>query len=332
MLIFLYGTDDYRSRKKLNEFKDKFVREIDASGQNIITLEGEKVEYGRIREAISASSLLVKKNLVIVKNVFENKSETIFEELSAMIKDKKFAKNENIIIFWDRVASGDKLAKGKAALFKILAKEKYAQEFKALSNTEAAAWVKKEAEERGGKISREAAAELCGLTGNDFWQISQEIDKLVNYKAGQKLQIGESEKDFQIEVADVKELVSGVFDEKIFALTDAISNKNRAQAFKLFEEQLASGNAGEYILHMISRQIRILLMVRQALDSGVNPRRLGSELKLHPYVAQKSAAQAAKFKLNDLKNIFSRLVEIDYLLKTGQAEANSALNLLMVKI
>ena len=332
MLIFLYGTDDYRSRKKLNEFKDKFVREIDASGQNIITLEGEKTDFDRIREAISASSLLVKKNLVIVKNVFENKSETIFEELSAMIKDKKFLKNENIVIFWDRVASGDKLAKGKAALFKILAKEKYAQEFKALSNTEAAAWVKKEAEERGGKISREAAAELCGLTGNDFWQISQEIDKLVNYKAGQKLQIGESEKDFQIEVADVKELVSGAFDEKIFALTDAISNKNRALAFKLFEEQLASGNAGEYILHMISRQIRILLMTRQALDSGVNPRRLAPELKLHPYVAQKSAAQAAKFKLIDLKNIFSRLVEIDYKLKTGQAEANSTINLLMAKI
>jgi DNA polymerase-3 subunit delta len=83
---------------------------------------------------------------------------------------------------------------------------------------------------------------------------------------------------------------------------------------------------------MISRQIRILLMTRQALDSGVNPRRLAPELKLHPYVAQKSAAQAAKFKLIDLKNIFSRLVEIDYKLKTGQAEANSTINLLMAKI
>jgi len=39
-----------------------------------------------------------------------------------------------------------------------------------------------------------------------------------------------------IDVSDVEELVKGKFDEDIFALTDAISARNKALAIKLLEE------------------------------------------------------------------------------------------------
>ncbi len=61
MIIFLYGEDTFRSRRKLNELKEKFLREVDPSGNSLTILDGEKTELEKINEAISPSSLLSKK-------------------------------------------------------------------------------------------------------------------------------------------------------------------------------------------------------------------------------------------------------------------------------
>jgi len=58
MIIFLYGEDTFLSRRKLNELKEKFLREVDPSGNGLVVLDGEKAAMEEINESISASSLL----------------------------------------------------------------------------------------------------------------------------------------------------------------------------------------------------------------------------------------------------------------------------------
>jgi len=127
-------------------------------------------------------------------------------------------------------------------------------------------------------------------------------------------------------------LVRGNFDENIFALTDAISNKNNSLAAKLLEEQIEAGLADAYLINMIIRQFRILLQIRQALDSGQSSRQMISALRLHPFIVQKGINQVRRFDLDSLKNILSKLVEIDFKMKTGQADARTMLNLLIARI
>jgi DNA polymerase-3 subunit delta len=330
MIIFLYGEDTFRARRKLNEFKEKFLREIDPSGNSLVTLDGESVSLEKINEAVSPASLLVKKRMIIIENLFSNKSQAIFNQFVNLFKKRGI--EDNIIIFLDRVSGAEKLPKYKSELFKALAEQKYAQEFKPLSNTEATAWTKKEVELRGGKISASAAAELTSLLGSDLWQISNEIDKLINYKASQKLHLLDGEKGAIIEAEDVKNLTRGQFDENIFALTDAISARNKQAAARLLEEQVEAGLTESYLLAMIIRQFKILLQIRQALNSGLTSRKIINLLKLHPFVVQKGINQARNFNLNILKNIFSKLVEIDYNAKSGKADIKSALSLLIAKI
>ena len=332
MIIFLYGADTFRSRRKLNELIAKFKREVDPGGSNIAVINGEKADLGKLNEAIVSSSLLVKKRLVVIENVFENKLEAVPSQLLVQLKKHQDGPDSNIIILWSEVGANDALNKAKTELFKFLSKQKYAQEFKILSNTETAAWIKKEVEARGGKIAAAAAIELAVLTACDLWQINNEIDKLVNFKAGQKLQLGETASDFKIEVADVAGLVAGIFDERIFTLTDALANKQRGAAAKLLEEQISSGASAEYILSMIIRQYRILLSVRQAVESGEGPRAIATHLKLHPFVAQKSLGQARNFTLGALKNLLDRLLDIDYRNKSGQADVLTSLDLLIAKL
>jgi len=220
-------------------------------------------------------------------------------------------------------------------LFNFLARQPYAQEFKLLSNIELAAWIKKEVETRGAMITNQAAQTLISLAGNDLWQINNEIDKLINYEAGQEAKLltpSQVQKTKTISEEAIKQLVKGKFDENIFALTDALSNRNRKLASELLGQQYEAGLSDGYLLSMITRQFRILLQVRQALDSRFSSRKIITALKLHPFVAQKSINQVRNFNLASLKSALNKLVEIDYLVKTGQAEAQTLLNLFIQKI
>ncbi|MDD4332517.1 MAG: DNA polymerase III subunit delta [Patescibacteria group bacterium] len=344
MLIFLYGEDSFRSRQKLKEFRKKFTREVDPTGASLSLVDGVKANLGEINEQVSPSSLLAKKRMIVIENIFQNKSTSIFEELEKFLN--KIKNNDNIIIFWDSAvktgkkgnasiinSSGEEksLTVKPAKLFKFLNAQKYAQEFKALSNTELGTWVKKEVETRGGKISPKAVNALAGLVGTDLWQINNEINKLINYKLGTEPQlvVGQS---VEIQLEDVEYLVRGNFSENIFALTDAISAKNKTLAIRLIEEQFEAGLTESYLLSMFVRQFKILLQIRQALETGAKERNIASDLKLHPFVVQKGIAQARNFTLVQLKNIINKLVEADYAMKTGQGDMHTALDLLIAEI
>lgn len=327
MIIFLYGEDTFRSRQKLKELKDKFIKEVDPNGSSLAVVEGETATLEKINEAVGARSLFARKRMIIIERIFANKSEKILEKVFEYFKSKsknKAEDNDNIIIFWDDI-SGAKLEKNK--LFKFLSEQKITQNFKKLSNTETAAWIKSEVQAHDAKIQPPAALALASLFPSDLWQLHNEIEKLVNYKKAQLL----PESEAVISADDVALLSRGKVDENIFALTDAISNRNKALALKLFEQEIEAGMPDVYLLTMIVRQFKILLQVKEAVENKMNPRKIASELQIHPFVVQKCLAQVNGFSLVQLKNIFSKLLEIDKGIKTGQTDFKSAISLLVTK-
>lgn len=349
MIIFLFGQDSYRAKQKLKELKEKFKSQVDLSGSSLTVLDGATVRFNDLAEAIGPSSLLSKKRMIIVEEIFTNKNLGIFNQLLMYLKDSQVGKNDNIVIFIDTTVKIKK-AKNKEVLlkidaqgrekalvgqpldlFKFLIKQKFSQHFNLLPNIEAASWIKKEIAKRGGSISHQALQLLASLIGNDLWQASNEIDKLLNYKAAS---LPKLTKDgvINLDVDDITNLVHGKFDENIFALTDAISNKNKAEAARLFAEQLDNGAAESYLLVMLTRQFKILLGVKQAQSQDQSPRKIASSLKLHPFVAQKVLAQVAGFSLNVLKDILQQLIKIDYLIKTGKMDVSTMFDILLAKI
>lgn len=337
MIIFIYGEDTFQSRRKLKELKNRFAAKFDQSGAGLAVIDGAAATLEKINEAAGPISLFSDKRLVVIENIFLNKKEAIFKELAGYLKEKKLDKisendGGNIIIFWDDLGATEKLPAAKNELFKFLNGQKFRYVFKNLTGAETTVWVKKETEARGGKISRAAAGALAAIAGADLWQANTEIDKLINYKSGQKLKLADGEKGLEITEEDAKKMARGKFDENIFALTDAIGNKNKKLAARLLEEQIGAGLTDSYLLTMVIRQFRILAQIKQALNNGMSPRQIAGTLKLHPFVAQKGAEQAHYFSLPALKNIFNQLVRIDFLIKTGAANAKTGLSLLLAKM
>ncbi len=317
MIISLYGADSFRSRRFLQELKNKFIKDVDPNSHSFSVVDGATATLGSISEQINTGSLFVKKRFVVIENIFKNKSEKIFSELAPYLE--KLAKSDdNILIFRDEDIEGKTMkapAKKLLAFFKL---QPYTQEFKELLPAQLASFIKKEAALYDKDISAPAASLLIDLTGGDLWQISAEVKKL-SFRNDEKIISSEM----------IKEMVPGSYDENIFGLTDAISAKNRKMAISLLEEQYAAGLSDEYLLTMLIRQFKILLQIREALDANTNPADIASRLKVHPYVAKKGAQQARNFSAPVLKDYLNRLVYLDFSNKTGRGDIKTELSLLI---
>ncbi len=322
MIIFLYGEDTFRSKQKLRALKEKFQKDVDKDGSSTIVLDGETTSIEKINEAVGSASLFARKRMIIIEKIFSNKNKTFLKQLEEYFasKDKD---NDNIILLWDDI-SGEKMSRNK--LFKYLSSQKFSQNFKLLSNVEISNWIRAEVEKKGAIINPQAINALIGMFANDLWTLHNEIDILVNFKSGLNKS---SDKKVEIQIEDVNNLEGGKIDENIFALTDAISQKNKALALSLFEKELDAGAVDVYLIHMIIRQFRILLQVRQGVDNGLNARDIASQIKLHPFVVNKSFQQVQNFDLEALKNIFHSLVEIDQGIKTGTSDFKTQISLLI---
>lgn len=322
MIIFLYGPDTFRSQRMLKEMKSKFISDTDHDANSLSLVDGQAATLKEINEKINTGSLFVKKRLVVVENIFKNKKTKIFAELAEYLK-KFSAGEDNIIIFIDEeLNTKDKPLRIDAKkLFTFLNKQKFVQEFKALTNIQVLNFIKKEAAGYQKEMAASAAARLINLTGGDLWLIASEVKKLSFYSP---IKI--------ITESDVKELCVGTVSEDIFALTDALSAKNKAAALKLLEEQYAAGLSDEYLIAMLVRQFKILLQIRTALDNNMSPAEIASGLRLHPFVVKKGLAQARNFSAENLKNYLNKLIHLDFSNKNGRSHIKTELMLLISKL
>lgn len=311
MILFLYGDDTFRSRGKLREFKEKFLKEVDPSGLNLTYLSGERLDLENFTKTILASAFLAKKRMIIIEDLLSrNKNKSFKEDLLNLLLEKN-QRIDNILIFYEskKIASKDKL-------FAFLAAQRYAQEFSPLSSAPLERWLRNEALSRGAKLEAKAVDLLISFLGNDLWQLSAELDKLIAYKFNLQERILNDKAEVIITSQDIKLLVKGKISEDIFALTDALGKKDKKQALHLLHEQLVGGLDPLQLLAMITWQFRILLLAKDLIQNQPQAR-ISSRLNIHPYVAQKAILTCKNFEFGELKQIYQELLGIDIKIKTG---------------
>lgn len=324
MIIFFYGPDTYRSRQKVNELKDKFTNEIDKNSQSLVVLNGSSANLKEIGEKINTGSLFVKKRMVIIENIFENKSDKLLGDLADFLKKKETEQTEtgDIIIFKDDLLEEKKLKKERLKLLSFLKEQKYVQEFKNLSGSALKDFITDLAKKNNRQIESVAIEELIKRTNSDLWRIVSELNKL-------SMLIKEQE---NITLSLIKEQIAGLYDENVFSLMDAISTRNKKLALTILEEQYLAGLSDDYILSMLIRQFKILFQIKSAVSGNFSPLQIANELKLHSYVVKKSLTQVQNFKNNELQARLNFLIDLDFGNKTGQKDLRTELLLFITKL
>jgi DNA polymerase-3 subunit delta len=194
--------------------------------------------------------------------------------------------------------------------------------FALLRGEELRGWIQRRLTERKATIAPRALAVLAESVGSQLWQMTSEIEKLSLY-AGER----------PIEVADVHALVTVTRTTTVFQLVDALMEGRSGDALRLVREQLDGGAAGPYLLTMIARQFRQLLLLRDMQRRGVPRQEMARRLAIRPeHVLGRLLELARRHSDEHLQAAYERLLQADLQIKRGIQDEDTALELLVAEL
>ena len=296
MIYLFFGSDKYRTTERLQKILAE--HRGDAGDININTIDSGYV-FQNIKNEAEALPFLSDKRLLIIKNIFHSKDKTLFDSLAKWLP--------NVPETTDLVFVEEEIPDQRTALYKALAKNGKLEEMSELKPAEAVVWIKKQASERGAAIDPDAASLLQLYCGSDLNRLNTEIDKLVAY-------------DFHITKASVENLVDAGFFNTVFELTDALSERKAKRAIEIMTKTLDSGENEIYLVSMLARQIRNLLIVKDLSSHRLSEAEIVNKTKMHPYVVKKTLSQSRNFTTNQLLSLHGSLVELDLQLKSTSTD------------
>ncbi|MBI2845800.1 MAG: DNA polymerase III subunit delta [Chloroflexi bacterium] len=316
MVYLFHGEDEFTRTQSIGEL-------LSTQGEGVpsepTVLEGQGLTLEGLHLTAGSMPLLGEKRLVIIRDLGLS-----FESGRKSAQAKKFLENlpdylsqlpeSTDLIFLESGALED-----ENPLLEAIAEVKGAKikEFKPPQGSRLVNWINKRAKEQGGKINTHAADTLAAFVGSNLRQLDLEITKLLAY-------VGEE----PIKVEDVRFLVSQTQEANIFALVDALGEKDLETALAELHALLDQGQHPLQILAMIIRQFRLLLQGKELQLQGEGM----AKLRLHPFVARKIESQARKFTRPQLEEIYHHLLDTDLGIKTGRAEPEVALDLLVTEL
>ncbi len=327
MLYILSGQDDFSLNQSLEEIK----RNIGAPAVlavNTTTLDGQQVTLDQLRSVCETVPFFAERRLVIIKGLLER-----FEPNDRTSRRQKTTRTEKqgeyklfgscitripdstvLVLIDGRITNNN-------PLFRELADKAVVKSFPLLRDAKLRQWVQRQVKEAGGSISPQAVDLLTKLVGSNLWIMTSEIDKLILFASGRR-----------IEEEDVKALVS-VQPTNVFAMVDAIVEFKAELAEQLLEQLLQRGAAPAYLLVMLSRQIRMIVRARELRNQEKPQTEIQNKLGLtSEFALSKTLEQASRYSLPRLKEVYSRLLEADLSIKTGRYEGELTLNILVAEL
>lgn len=312
MIYLLYGADELSRSEAVKAFK--LAIPDDLRDLNVTILDGRKLKLDALASACEAFPFLSDRRLVIVEDALKSLR-------SGDVRDAVKAYLPRVPETTDLVFSEREDFDKRSALFTALKKAATVREFQPREGAELQRWLGERARQLGATLQPAAGTLLVEWVGNDSRALSNELYKLAAY-AGASGTI----------TADAVRLLSADMSESsVFTFVDALAARQLGPALALLHALLDDGQAAQYLLFMVGRQMRILVQLKELADRRLRPDQMASELKQNPFVVRKALDQARQFTPDLLLRLHDRLVEFDHWSKTGRIDAETALELLVAE-
>ena len=172
-------------------------------------------------------------------------------------------------------------------------------------------WVGEQFARAGANADGGACRALIEIVGDDLDELTSEIEKLATWAGAE-----------QITAAVVEQLAAGRAETAIFSLTDAWGRRDVGAVLRAAEEIMERSHRARSseLMRIIASLVSHVGRVRRAqrlADEGIRARDAASQLKVHPFAAEKAFAQAANFSAEELNDALIRLAELDARAKGG---------------
>ena len=172
-------------------------------------------------------------------------------------------------------------------------------------------WIEHRFNIEGKNINKKGINFLEHMYNNKLERLESEINKIITCFNDKEV----------IKYRDIKKIISKdrLLEENIiFDFVDALSKKNKGKALQLYHEMIEAGKVPFMILPMITRQIRLLLSVKELKQQGNSPKKSAQILGEHPYPIKKCYRFAKNFTETELEILLERILEANLDLVTGK--------------
>jgi|TARA_Y100000031_G_scaffold156690_1_gene212444 DNA polymerase-3 subunit delta len=329
LLYVLYGEDDYSIHQKLEELK-KEIGDSTALVTNMTVFDGAQVTVDQLKAVSEAMPFLAEKRLVIVYGLlgrFAPKGQSGQRKKSTRVSRppegyRALGEYLGQTLETTILVLVDGRLRGKNLLLQELAGKARVMSFPLPREARLLSWIQDQVREKGSSISPQAIGLLVRFVGSNLWIMSNEIEKLVLFTSGRR-----------VEEADVRQVVSYAQEANVFTMVDAILEFRVGVAGQLLQQLLQQGASPAYLLVMLTRQVRLVVRVKELTRQKKPLKEMLARLELaSEYVLQKTLVQAGRYSLARLKEVYHKLLEVDLSIKTGRYDAELALNMLVAEL
>ena len=314
----LYGADDFSVHEALRAIKEEVEAEL--GDANTTVFEGSKTSFGEVEAACNTVPFLADRRLVVV--------EGLLSHLEGRSKESATSQWDELKEYTSRMPPTTHLVlvdgqvKGDNRLLKLLGGVAKVRQFRPAGGAALRRWIRERVTHKGGSIDQNAVNLLADLVGGNLWAMDGEIEKLCLYKEGEVIQ-----------EEDVRALASSAREVNIFAVVDAVLEGRAGVATRRTQQLLQAGANVSYILTMLARQVRLLILSKDMAAQGLAPPEAQARLGVpNNFAFEKIQEQSAKFSAQRLVEMHRKLLETDLNIKRGNLQDTVALELLVAQL
>lgn len=315
MNYIIYGAEAYRVRKQVDRVIKKEIGERDA--MNTAVYQAQQVDAETILADAMTVPFLSEKKCVLVENAdFLSTTPTVSSDLAKWEAYLSQPLESTVLILTGAFAKLDLRKKGVKRIREccetIVCNK--------LDQQSLPTYIHEQIQKRHLTLTPSALDCLINRLPCDIGTIQNELDKLSLY--------GKT-----IDETVIEQLVPRSLEENVFALVNAVVDKNMRRCFAIWEDLQALNKDPIYLIALISSQFHLYYQVKCAQMQGMTrPDEIASQYGLHPYRVKLALGNVHRFSLDGLLKILAQLAQLDQSIKGGRIDKKLGFELFLLRL
>jgi DNA polymerase-3 subunit delta len=319
--IYLFaGEEDYLVRYYLGELRKTLDPDPSLAIFNNPVFEGEEVDFGELVEAVKSPPMMADYKLIEWRHAdFASMNEKELEALSELIElaaDYPYS----ILAF---TAEGERVdfgtPKKPSKFISSFGRRMNVLRFEKSNENQLYAWLKKHFDVLGVEVNMEVLRAMVFRVGKSMDTLLSEAHKLSYLVL--------SRGGGAVTLADVADVCQSTTESDTFALSNAITDRNKSAAYTALEDLKFRRVDPTVIFAMIARTFDDILAVALLLEEGESLQSVEQTLRMNSYKLKIYAAAAKKYSARALTDIVSELARADADSKYGGVTSYTAIEL-----
>ena len=332
--ILLYGEEHF-----LVDFYEKKLKSLFSGTSNLdlSIFYGDEASDDAIMGALETFPMLSPLRIVVVKGHPGLSGQTSSDKSTGNVVSHTKGKDElagyiaQIPETSRLIFASDKINKTRV-LYKAINKSGLVYEFTRLEENDLRTFILKRFKALGTNITTNVLDEFIFATGylekdsdKDLFTVENDVLKTASFALSEGREV--------VVQSDIEECMPGVLRTDVFAMLDSISSGKKAEAVRLLENSLASGESVFRLLSLITGHFEIMLGYKELSAQGHRPNEITQILgERSDWRVKRLGNFAQRFDDEQLKQTLMKLYNMEGSIKSGDIPERLALTLLFAEI